>query len=148
MIGAQNMCEIIFWIGDVAAETKKDVIYHRNGARMVRVCLLHALIVKHTEIAHLKSRETVSFTVMLMQIESLRCNGRSTMSDRYQPFTYSVMITTIYSIYFFCFWFSADDCQSLRLFIDNCSPVRGLRSNFAFDNIDVDENGNFIPQNS
>lgn len=46
------------------------------------------------------------------------------------------------------FLFLAEDCQSLRSFIDTCSPVRGLRNNFAFDNISVDEDGNFIPQNN
>ncbi|XP_031633289.1 uncharacterized protein LOC116347035 [Contarinia nasturtii] len=38
-----------------------------------------------------------------------------------------------------------EDCDTLRTFIDNCSPTRGIRNNFSFDNIDVDENGNFIP---
>lgn len=44
--------------------------------------------------------------------------------------------------------FPGEDCSTLRSFIDNCSPIRAARLNFSYDSVDVDENGNFIPQDS
>lgn len=102
-------------------------------------CLQHASIVKSTEIARSIWIVTVRQTHQFFKEKII---GLFLVRDQWE-----MRFLRDLSFFFFSRLFVLDDdCISLRTYIDNCAPVRGFRD-IGFDYyLDVDADGNIVPQ--
>lgn len=100
-----------------------------NDAEMGQVYLPRASIVRSIGIAHRKSIRSVSLWAWIKFC-------------KFDEFSVLIFVLIGFVV------FLGDSCTTLRSFIESCSPIRASRLNFSYDSVDVDENGNYVPQDN